>query len=110
MRGFFHTKQLAVEDVAQRIRYTISRMEGKDVALFALPCRRQITGEMGYTKQVGYEFWHGFAEQVLGCFGPTHEAKKALRLMGFVKYHGDIAKFLPAMENYNIHARVTGIA
>jgi len=30
--------------------------------------------------------------------------------MGCVKYHGDIAKFLPEMENLNIHAGVTGIA
>jgi len=30
--------------------------------------------------------------------------------MGFVKYHGDSAKFLPEMENLNMHARVTGIA
>jgi len=30
--------------------------------------------------------------------------------MGFVKYHGDIAKFLPEMENLDIQARVTGIA
>jgi len=30
--------------------------------------------------------------------------------MGSVHYYRDIAKFLPEMENPNIHARVTGIA
>jgi len=30
--------------------------------------------------------------------------------MGIVKYHGDIAKFLPVMENLHIHHRVTVIA
>jgi len=57
-----------------------------------------------------YEFSHVFAEQALRRFSPTHEAEKSLREMGFVKYRGDVAKFLMAMENLNIHARVTGIA
>jgi len=98
------------EDEAQRIRYAISRMDGKDVAPFALTYRRQMTAEIGYTRQEGYEFWHVFAEQVLRPFGPTHEAEKSLREMGSVKYRGDVAKFLMEMENLNIHARVTGIA
>jgi len=63
------------EDEAQRIRYAISRMDGKEVAPFALTYRRQMTGEIGYTRQEGYEFWHVFAEQVVRCFGPTHEAE-----------------------------------
>jgi len=50
------------EDEAQRIRYAISRMDGKEVVPFALPYRRQMTGEIGYTRQEGYEFWHVFAE------------------------------------------------
>jgi len=49
-------------------------------------------------------------EKALRRFGPTHEAEKSLREMGSVKYRGDIPKFLPEMENLNIHARVTGIA
>jgi len=98
------------EDEAQRIRYAISRMDGKDVAPFALTYRRQMTGETGYTKQEGYEFWHVFAEQVLRRFGPTHEAEKSLREMASGKYRGDVAKFLMEMENLNIHARVTGVA
>jgi len=53
------------EDEAQRIRYRIGRMDGKEVAPFALTYRRQMTGEIGYTRQEGYEFWHVFAEQAL---------------------------------------------
>jgi len=98
------------EDEAQRIRYAISRMDGKEVAPFALTYRRQMTGEIGYTRQEGYEFWHVFAEQTLRRFGPTHEGEKSLREMGSVKYHSDVAKFLIEMENLNITARVTGIA
>jgi len=69
-----------------------------------------MTGEIGYTRQDGHEFWHVFAEQALGGFEPTHEAEKSLRGMGSVKYRGDVAKFLMGLENLNIHGRVTGIA
>jgi len=48
-------------------------MEGKEVAVIMLKYQRQMTGELGHTKQAGYEFWHGFAEQALRHFGPTHE-------------------------------------
>jgi len=85
-------------------------MDGKEVAPFALTYRRQMSGEIGYTRQEGYEFWHVFAEQTLRRFGPTYEAEKSLQEMGSVKYHSDVAKFLIEMENLNIHARVTGIA
>jgi len=85
-------------------------MDGKEVVPFALTYRRQITGEIGYTRQEGYEFWHVFAQQALRRFGPTDEAEKSLREMGSVKYRGDVAKFLMEMENLNIHARVTGIS
>jgi len=69
-----------------------------------------MTGEIGYTRQEGYEFWHVFAEQARRRFGLTHEAEKPLREMRSVKYRGHAAKFLMEMENHNIHARVTGIA
>jgi len=98
------------EDEAQGIRYAISRMAGKEVALFALTYQRPMTVALGYTKQAGYEFWHVFGEQGLRRFGRTHGAEKSIREMGFVKYHGDIAKFLLEMENLHIDARVTGIA
>jgi len=84
-------------------------MEGMEVSPFALTYRPQMTGELGYTRQAGCEQWHVFAEQAVRRFGPTHVAEKCLKQMGFVKYHGNIAKFLPEMVNLNIHARVTGI-
>jgi len=40
-------------------------MNGKEVALFALTYRRQMTKERGYTRKQGYEVWHVFAEQAL---------------------------------------------
>jgi len=69
-----------------------------------------MTVALGYTKQAGYELWRVFAEQGLRRFDRTHGAEKSIREMGFVKYHGDIAKFLPEIENLNMNARVTGIA
>jgi len=85
-------------------------MDGKEVTAFALTYRRQMTGEIGYTRQEGYQFWHVFAEQALRRFGPTHVAEKSLREMGSVKYRSDVAKFLMEIDNLNINARVTGIA
>jgi len=69
-----------------------------------------MTGERGYTRPEGNEFWHVFAEQALRRFGPTHEAQKSRREMVSVKYLGDVAEFLREMENLNMHPRVTGIA
>jgi len=40
-----------------------------------------MTGEIGYTRQEGYEFWHIFAEEALRRFRSTHEAEKSLREM-----------------------------
>jgi len=98
------------ENEAQQIRYAISRMDGKQGAPFALTYRRQMTAEVGYTRQEEYEFWHVFAEQALPHFSPTHEEEKSLREMESVKYRGDVAKFLMEMENLDIHARVTRTA
>jgi len=78
-------------------------MHGKEVAPFALAYRRQMTGEIGYTRQEGYEFWHIFGEQGLRPFGPTDEVEKSLREMGSVKHRGEVAKFLMEMQNLNIH-------
>jgi len=78
-------------------------MDGKEVAPFALTYRRQMTGEIGYTRQEGYEFWHLFAEQALRRFRPTYEAERSLREMGSVNYRSEVAKFLIEMESLNIH-------
>jgi len=85
-------------------------MDGKEVSLFMQISRQQITEELAYTKQAGYEFWHVFAEQGLRRFIPTHEREQARQEMRFVRYLGDITKFLPEMESLNICARITGIA
>jgi len=84
-------------------------MEGKEVARFALIYWRQMTRDLGYTRQVGYNFWHSFAGEALRHLGLTDEAEISLREMGFVKFHGDIARFLPEMENLHIDTTVTGI-
>jgi len=68
-----------------------------------------MTGELGDTRQAGYEHWHVLAQQAVRRFGPTDGAEKSLTQKGFVKYHSDIAKFLLEMETLNIHAMVTGM-
>ena len=45
-----------------------------------------MTGELGYTRQEGYELWDIFTEQMIRGFGPTHEEEKALRQMMKVRY------------------------
>ena len=69
-----------------------------------------MTGELGLTRQKGYELWAIFAEQVVRPFGPTHEEVKALWEMMKVRYKGDIDQFLLEIENWNVKARVTGVA
>jgi len=59
------------------MRYAISGMDGKEVAPLALTYRRQMIGEIGYTREEGYDFWHLFGKQALLRFGPTHEAEKS---------------------------------
>ena len=93
-----------------KIIYAIGRMEGKEVAPFALAYRKQMTGELGFQKQEGYEYWHIFKAQVILRFTVSHEAERALRRMELVKYQGDIEKYLLELENLNIQAQVTGIA
>jgi len=93
-----------------RIIYAIGRMEGKEVAPFVLAYRKQITGELGFQKQEGYEYWHIFKAQVILRFTVSHEVERALRRMELVKYQGDIEKYLLDLENHNIQAQVTGIA
>jgi len=93
-----------------KIIYTIGRMEEKEVAPFALAYRKQMTGELGFQKQEGYEYWHIFKAQVILQFTVFHEAERAPRRMELVKYQGDIEKYLRELENLNIEAEVTGIS
>ena len=50
---YFGQKSWQWENEAQRIRYAISPMDGKEVAPVALTYRRQMMGEIGYTRQEG---------------------------------------------------------
>ena len=95
---------------ADRIKYALSKMKGPQVSSFAMTYQNQMTGELGFTRQEGYELWALFAEQVVRRFGPTHEEVKALREMIKVRYKGDIDQFLLEIENWNVKARVTGVA
>ena len=85
-------------------------MKGPQVSSFAMTYRNQMIGELGFTRQEGYELWAIFAEQVVRRFGPTHEEVKALREMMKVRYKGDIDQFQLEIENWNVKARVTGVA
>ena len=85
-------------------------MQGATVTPFAMAYRNQMTGELGYTKQDGYNQWEIFKEQVIRRFGPTHEDVKALRELYLLKYKGDIDEFLQQIESKNNRAKVTGIA
>jgi len=69
-----------------------------------------MTGELGFQKQEGYEYWHIFKMQVILRFTVSHQAERALRRMELVKYQGDKEKYLLDLENLNIQAQVTGIA
>ena len=85
-------------------------MQGATVPPFAMAYRNQMTGELGYTRQDGYDRWEIFREQVIRRFGPTHEEVKALRELYQIRYKGDIDEFLQQIENKNNRAKVTGIA
>ena len=106
---YFSQNRWQWENEIQLIRYGISRIDRKEVAPFALTYRWKMSGEIGYTRQDRYEFWHVFAEQASRRVSPTQEAEKSLSERGSVKYRDDVAKFLMEMENLHIHARVAWI-
>jgi len=95
---------------ADCIKYALSKLKGSQVASFAMTNRNQMTGELGHIRQEGYKLWDVFAEQAIGRFGTTHEEEKALRAMFKVRYKNDINQFLLEFENWNVKAKVTGIA
>ena len=70
--------------------------------------RNQMTEELGYTRQEGYELWDIFAEQMVRRFGPTHE-EEAVRQMIEVRYKGDIGQFMLEIDNWNVKVKVTGV-
>jgi len=109
-KDFFDRNQYQWQDEADRIKYALSKLKGSQVASFAMTYLNQMTGELGHIRQEGYELWDVFAEQAIGRFGPTHEEEKALRQMFKVRYKNDINQFLLEFENWNVKAKVTGIA
>ena len=96
------------QDEADRIKYPLSKLKVPQVSAFAMTYRNQMTGELGYTRQEGYELWDIFAKQMVRRFGPTHEEEKALRQMMKVRYKGDIDQFLLEIDNWNVKVNVTG--
>jgi len=72
--------------------------------------RNQMTGELGNTRQQGYELWDVFAEEAIPRFGPTHEEAKTLREMLQFRYKISKNEFRLEFENWNVKAKVTGIA
>ena len=69
-----------------------------------------MTGELGHIRQESYELWDIFAEQAIRRFGSTHAEEKALREMLKVRYKIEIDQFLLEFKNWNVKAKVTGIA
>jgi len=69
-----------------KILYAIGRIEGKEVAPFPLAYRKQMTGELGFQKQEGYEYWHILKAQVILPFTVCHEEERALTRMELIKY------------------------
>ena len=80
-KDFFDRNPFQWRIEADRIKYALSKMKGPQVSSFAMTYRNQMTGELGFTRPEGYELWAIFAEQVVRCFGPTHEEVKELREM-----------------------------
>ena len=109
-KDFFDSNPSQWRIMADRIKYTLNKMKGPQVSSFAMTYRNQMTGELGFTRQEGYQLCAIFAEQVVRRFGPTHEEVKVLQERMKVRYKGDIDQFLLEIEKWNFKARVTGIA
>ena len=109
-QDYFDRNKLQWREEGDRIKYALGKMQGVTVTPFAMAYQNQMTGELGYIRQDGYDQWEIFKEQVIQRFGPTHEDVKALRELYQLKYKGDIDEFLQQIESKNNRAKVTGIA
>jgi len=69
-----------------------------------------MTGKLGHIRQEDYKLWDVFAEQGIRRFTATHEEEKALLERLQVRSKNDINQFLGEFENWNVKAKVTGIA
>jgi len=107
---FFDRNPYQWQDVADRIKYPMSKLKESQVASFTMTYRNQMTGGLGYVRQAGYELWDVFAEQAIRPFGRTHEEEQALRERLKVRSKNDINQFLLEFENWDVKAKVTGIA
>ena len=108
-KDFFDRNPYQWQDEADRIRYALSSLKGPQVSAVAMTYRNQMTGELGYTKQGGYELWDIFTKQLVHRFGLTHEEEKALWQMMKVRYKGDIDQFLREIDNWNVKVKVTRV-
>ena len=77
-QDYFDRNKLQWREESDKIKYALRKMQGATVTPFAMAYRNQMTGELGYTRQDGYDRWEIFKEQVIRRFGPTHEDVKAL--------------------------------
>jgi len=109
-KDFFDRNPYQWQDEADRIKYALAKLKGSQVPSFAMTYRNQMTGELGHIRQDGYELRDVFAEQAVSRFGPTQEEEKALLEMLKVRYKNDINQFLLEFENWNVKAKVNGIA
>ena len=109
-KDFFDRNPYQWQEEADRIKYALPKLKGSQVATFAMTYRNQMTCERGHIRQEGYELRDVFAEQAVRRFGPTHEEEKALREMLKVRYKNDINQCLLEFENWNVKAKVNGIA
>ena len=95
---------------ADQIKYAMGRMEGDDVAPFTDTYRKEMSGTLGYTKEISYERWFMFEQKVTEQFAPTNETERTHKLMKLERYYGDIRQFLLRMENHNIKVGLQGVA
>ena len=54
-KDFFDRNPYQRQNEADRIKYALSKLKGPQVSAFAMTYRNQMTGELGYTRQEGYE-------------------------------------------------------
>ena len=109
-QDYFDRNKLQWREESDRIKYTLGKIQGATVTPFAMAYRNQMTGELGYTRQEGYDRWEIFKEQVIRGFGPTHEDVKALQELYQISYKGVIDEFLQQIQSNNNRAKVTGLA
>ena len=74
------------QDEADCIKYALSKLKESQVASFAMTYQKQMRGELGHTRQEGYELWDNFAEQAIRHFRPTHAEEKAQQEIFKVRY------------------------